>query len=418
MKGAGGGRSPGKKALDQLACYGRPDGPSLDEALQLFADVRAQPEEGRAIAQLLALEASAPLPEPLLVAVASALADRGEGATAAQVLARAASTAALMLRADLLAAAGDLAVALSLVERVLLRDIDRLGARERHARWRLALGVAEAPKPPDTAATLLTSEPESPFRLIREVGRGGAGTVYEAEDRELGRRVALKVYHRPDRDRAQLLHEARVAVALAGPGIVRVFDVDPDHGWIAMEWARHGTLRSWLRERSPAVQPMKPIESWVHSLARCLARVHASGWVHHDVKPANILLARSTDGGETPGVVPLLTDFGTARRIGEPSPPGSLGYVSPERLAGRPSSPRDDVYGFGRVLEEALGEGALGEGGEGARPWRTLALMCTGPDEGRPDSGATLVSYLSSNNESAPSIPSPPAARARHEAGT
>src|ERR1019366_9701788 len=80
--------------------------------------------------------------------------------------------------------------------------------------------------------------------------------------------------------------------------------------------------------------------------AKALARVHAAGWVHHDVKPANILL-------RDPGAL-LLTDFGIARRAGDPSPPGSLGYVSPERLAGRASHPGDDVYGYGRVIEDAL----------------------------------------------------------------
>jgi serine/threonine-protein kinase len=101
------------------------------------------------------------------------------------------------------------------------------------------------------------------------------------------------------------------------------------------------------------------------------------------VKPANVLF-RSPDD-------PLLTDFGTARRRGEPSPPGSLGFVSPERLAGRTSDPRDDVYGFGRILEEAL---------DATKPttaagdiWRALAAACTGPDDQRAaDAGALAAS--------------------------
>jgi serine/threonine-protein kinase len=400
---------PEEADIAQLAAFGAPGGPSLEEALQLFARLRARPGEGRAIAQLLTLEARSPLPEPLLVAVASALVDRGEAATATRALARANSSAALMLRADLIAGlagragpagGGDLPLALTLVERVLLRDLDWPGARERHARWRGALGVPERPRAPDAEATLMTGEPDAPFRLVREVGRGGAGAVYEAEDRELGRRVALKVYHhRHERDRAQLLHEARVAVALAGPGIVRVFDVDADNGWLAMEWARLGTLRALLRGGGAGNARFRPIRGWAAPLARSLARVHAQGWVHHDVKPANILLA----GGEAQDdAAPLLSDFGTARRIGEPSPPGSLGYVSPERLAGRPSSPRDDVYAFGRVLQEALDViDATDAGGAQSTSagacadvdaWRALASACTGPDELRPESGADLVS--------------------------
>jgi serine/threonine-protein kinase len=107
------------------------------------------------------------------------------------------------------------------------------------------------------------------------------------------------------------------------------------------------------------------------------------------VKPANVLFRAADD--------PLLSDFGTARRAGEPSPPGSLGFVSPERLAGRASDPRDDVYGFGRILEEAL---------DSPRPsspavdtsivaaWRALASACTGPDDGRPADATALAARM------------------------
>jgi predicted Ser/Thr protein kinase len=356
-----------------------PDTP-LDEALRLFAHVRTTPDEARAIEAVLARAVYAVVPEPLIVAVASALVDRGEHAAALQALARSTSSEALMLRAELGAHAGDLAAALALTERVLLRDFDWPGARERHARWRETLGVSAVPRA-DPSATMMTSAPEAPFRLLREVGRGGAGVVYEAEDRDLQRRVALKVYHQPDRDRTQLLHEAHVAVALEGPGVVRVFDANPEHGWLVMEWAQRGALRSLLRDRDLAA--LRPIERWALPLAKALARVHAAGWVHHDVKPANILL-------RDPGA-PLLTDFGTARREGEPSPPGSLGYVSPERLAGRASHAGDDVYGYGRVLEDAL---YVVADDPSLRLWRLVAAMCTGPDAERPPHAAGVVSLI------------------------
>jgi len=353
---------------------------SLDEALRLFAHLRTTPEEARAIQAVLARSAYAVVPEPLMVAVATALADRGEPAAAVQALARASSSDALMLRADLVARGGDHAGALALVERVLLRDLDWTGARERHARWRAALGATSVPRP-DPSTTMMTSAPDAPFRLLREVGRGGAGVVYEAEDRDLQRQVALKVYHRPDRDRAQLLHDAHVAVTLAGRGVVRVFDVNPEHGWLVMEWAGLGALRSLLRDRDMVA--LRPIEQWALPLAEALARIHAAGWVHHDVKPANILLR--AQGG------PLLTDFGTARREGEPSPPGSLGYVSPERLAGRASDMRDDVYGYGRVIEDALD---VVTDDPKLALWRLVAAMCTGPDAQRPALAAGVVPLI------------------------
>jgi serine/threonine-protein kinase len=89
--------------------------------------------------------------------------------------------------------------------------------------------------------------------------------------------------------------------------------------------------------------------------------------VHHDVKPANVLLGR--DGR------PLLADFGIARRIGEPSPAGSFGYVSPERLAKRASDPRDDVYGFGRLLEDVLD---VVPDSAATQKYRPIATACTG----------------------------------------
>ena len=75
----------------------------------------------------------------------------------------------------------------------------------------LSLDVGRAVVEHKAVATVVTREPDAPFDLLREVGRGGGAAVYEAVDRELGRHVALKVYHQPERDRDQLAHEARVA---------------------------------------------------------------------------------------------------------------------------------------------------------------------------------------------------------------
>jgi tRNA A-37 threonylcarbamoyl transferase component Bud32 len=365
--------------IEHLVRVGTPSGPSLEEALRSFAQLRSSADEGRAVHRLLARDAIVALPEPLLVAVALALVDRGEPGVAVAALARARSTAALMMRADLLERGGDLPAALALVEQVLARDIDWPGARERHARWREALGREPSSEPRDASVGVAAIGLEVPFRLLREAGRGGSAAVYEAEDRELQRRVALKIYHRPERDRAKLLHEARVGVAVAGEGIVPVLDVDPRRGWLAMQWAPLGAL---------AVQRRSAGTGWVRPLARALARVHGAGWVHHDLKPANVLL-RAPDA-------PMLGDFGTARRRGEPSPPGSPGYVSPERLAGRASDPADDVFGFGRVLAEVL-DARIADGqapGEDDSVWRALAAVCTASGDARPRDGAELIQRI------------------------
>ncbi|WP_394837384.1 protein kinase [Pendulispora rubella] len=372
--------------VTRLLDVGRPNGPSLDEAMALFQRIRRSPHEARALEELTFRQDALPLPDPLLVAAASAMIDRGETTAAIAFLRAATSAPALMLRADLEAERGDASAALALVERVLLRDIEHPGARERHQRFRESLGIPafgpeRARQDDPKASTWLANEPDTPYVLHREVARGGAGVVYEAEDRDLGRSIALKIYHDPHRQRDQLLHEARVASALAGPGVVRIFDVDPDHGWIALAWARRGALRDRIRVVDRDV--LFPIESWALPLAHTLARVHDAGWLHLDVKPANVLF---DDHG-----APLLTDFGIARRNGEPPVAGSLGYVSPERLAGAPSAPSDDVYGFGRLIEDALQ--ALNTPELFAR-WRPLVAACMAPRDERLGSAKALAQAM------------------------
>jgi serine/threonine-protein kinase len=376
-------RAPEERSeIALLRRVGASSSPSPEGAIAALQSLRASPDEARAVEVLLDRAAERPLPEALAIALASTLTDRGEARAAIGLLAHASSSPALLMSADLRAESGDVAGAMALTERVLLRDLDHPGARERHRRWRAALGIEAAPTRADASgATVVTREADAPFVLLREVARGGAGAVYEAEDRDLGRRVALKVYHHPDRDRAQLTHEARVAAEVAGAGVLRVFDIDPDHGWIALEWAALGALRDHIRAVDRAT--LLPLERWVVPLASALARIHAAGWIHHDVKPANVLL-HAPDR-------PVLADFGTARRPGDPPPAGSLGYVSPERIAGRPSDVRDDIFGFGRILEDALD--ALGDPDLDAR-WRPIAIACVGPDDGRPADARALLTRL------------------------
>jgi len=382
--------------LGRLSLLGTVGGPSTEEALRALRDLRTTPDQGRAIDLLLRIHARAPLPEPLLLAVASELADRGEVDAAARALAKTASTPGLMMRAELLRLGGDFTAASQLLERILFRDIDWPGARERRDRWGSAAVNAPAPREWDNAGAKSAVLPidgtvpgerarkrgHASFRLLREVARGGTGTVYEALDRHLDRRLAVKFYHHPTRDAAQLTHEATAATALAGEGVVRIFDVDIDEGWLAMPWCALGALASHLT-RGDAVLPA-PMQRWALSLARALARVHARGWVHHDVKPANVLLF--------PPDTSVLTDFGSARRAGDPSLAGSAGYVSPERSAGRVSDPSDDVYGFGRLLEEVLAR--VGAESDATSSLQALAAACTRPNGERPRDGGELVARM------------------------
>jgi serine/threonine-protein kinase len=386
-----------RKARDEgislLRRAGLPEGPSVEEAIALLRRARGTAREADAIAAVMSAMGERPQSEPIRVACADILAARGDEAAALKVLEGLAGegvtgTSGLVLAADLYAALGQLPRAVSTIERVLGRELDAPGARERHRRWRTALGVSDRRAGHRDEATLVAATPDrGPFRLLREVARGGAGAVYEAEDELLGRRVAFKVYHGRGEDRPLLEREIRTAAALAGPGIIRVLDASPTEGWVAVEWIARGSVRDVLR--SGDIEALLPIARWARPLARALARVHAAGIAHADVKPANVLLRQLTE--------PVLGDFGIAKPFGEAADGGSPGYVSPERLAGRASDPRDDIYGFGRVLEDVLhaaeAKGASIDAGELAA-MRALAARCIGPDADRPPDGAELVRVM------------------------
>ena len=395
---AGGARATELRAADDLALLGRvgaPNGPSVEEALAVLLRARGTLREAEAVTAALRGLGERPMPGPIRLACAEILATRGEDHQALRLLEGTTLTAGLLLAAELHAANGQLARAVGTIERVLARDIEAPGAKERHARWRAALGPAAGPvRRLDEATIVAANTMRSPFRLLREVARGGAGVVYEAEDEALGRRLAFKVYHGRAADRPLVEREARFAAAVAGPGVLRVFDASPAEGWVVLEWVGRGSVRDVLRTGD--VTALLPVARWAPPLARAVARIHREGYVHADVKPANVLFRQLND--------PVLGDFGIARSrgAGTESGGGSPGYVSPERIAGRGSDPRDDIYGFGRILEdvvhrldEAVQGGRVGaEALDAAEPWRTLALRCVGPDEGRPADGDALVRAL------------------------
>jgi serine/threonine-protein kinase len=202
--------------------------------------------------------------------------------------------------------------------------------------------------------------------------------VYEAVDDVLGRRVALKVYHRPEEDRDKLENEARTAVTLGGRGVVRIFDADTERGLIVMEWLPGSALKRWLREP----KELLPLERWLVPLAETLARIHAEGFVHGDLKPANIMF-RTFDE-------PVLSDFGLARRSAELLVGGSRGYMSPERLGGTSLGCAEDVYAFGRIVEDVLV--ALGADADPRLSALVPRLLEPGP--GRPSDAGQLVPLL------------------------
>ena len=381
-------KSERDEELSALASVGEPEGLGVEAAIGLLRRVRGTPRETEALTR--ALEAN-DAPPAVRVACAEMLAARGEESRALDLLARVTSVEALLLAADLHAAAGQLPRAIGAIERVLARQIDTPGARERHTRWVLALGIGRKERRHLDEATIVTARSsQGPYRLLREVARGGAGTVYEAEDDVLGRHVGFKVYHGEGGDRSAVEREIRLFARLSGRGVARVFDAAPDSGWIALEWVPRGSLRDVLLRDTAA--ELSPIAAWARPLAVALARVHREGFVHGDVKPANVLL-RSVDD-------PVLTDFGIAKQVGEAQVGGSPGYLSPERLGGEASSCLDDVYGFGRIIEDVLER--LDDPQRAF--WEKVVHVCLGPASHRPMNGAQLAALVGADMASRPPL--------------
>jgi len=187
------------------------------------------------------------------------------------------------------------------------------------------------------------------YRIVREVGRGGAGIVFLARDEALGGRpTAPKLVRRQGRgDRARLRREGRVAAGLRHPGIVRVHDLDEELGALSLEWLPARSLRQAL-DRGATV-PAARVVRWLETTLEALAVVHGAGLVHRDLKPSNMLLR------EDDRVV--LTDFGLSLGIGEAARvpgEGTLRYMAPEQRAGAPADPAADIHAFARSADELL----------------------------------------------------------------
>lgn len=249
----------------------------------------------------------------------------------------------------------------------LRSEVEALLAADRSADARVDRPAAEyaatlLAEPEEPTAGLTEDAQVGPYRLLRELGHGGMGDVYEAEDARLGRRVAIKFLPREaSRDREALrrfLREARAASALDHPNICTVHDLGEHEGrpYIVMARYEGETLRERLA-RGPL--PVAEAREIALQLARALERAHEAEIVHRDLKPANVMLTRR---GET-----KLLDFGIAKLGGEASLTSTAGswgtpaYMSPEQVRGKPTDGRTDLWSLGAVLYEMIA---------GRRPFR------------------------------------------------
>jgi tetratricopeptide (TPR) repeat protein len=223
--------------------------------------------------------------------------------------------------------------------------------------WSLSRVLEELARAP--GETLVAAWKEEPrpgervgrFEIRRELGRGGFGVVFEAQDSELGRLVALKALrpHLPGRRRTDewLRTEAEAVAKLEHPCIVTLFDVGTSERgpYLVMELLRGQTLAQRL-----VAGPLPPEEALrvARQMARGLAHAHGRGILHRDLKPANVFLC---DDGRV-----KLLDFGLAHLLGSQGSGGSgtPGYMPPEQERGDEIDARADVYAAGMTLREML----------------------------------------------------------------
>ena len=193
------------------------------------------------------------------------------------------------------------------------------------------------------------------YRVVEEIGRGGMGVVYKAEDIKLKRTVALKflpphLMHSPEL-KERFLIEAQAAAALSHPNICVIHEVGEDEGrsFIAMEYVEGETLRDKIRKKSLTTEDTLAI---IGQVAAGLGEAHGKGIIHRDIKSANIMV---TEKGQA-----KVMDFGLAKLQSGSSLTksqttlGTVSYMSPEQARGDTMDGRTDIWSLGVVLYEML----------------------------------------------------------------
>jgi Tol biopolymer transport system component/tRNA A-37 threonylcarbamoyl transferase component Bud32 len=213
--------------------------------------------------------------------------------------------------------------------------------------------------------SLLAGTKLGAYEIVTPLGAGGMGEVYRARDAKLGRDVAIKVL--PEAlaaDRAaleRLEREARTLASTSHPNILSIFDFGTSDGstYIVMELLDGHTLRTLLHD---GPLPVRKATEYAIQIAQGLGAAHERGIIHRDLKPENLFITRD-------GRVKIL-DFGLARQnvllgaedatavVQHQTEPGmvlgTIGYMSPEQVQGKPADARSDIFSFGAVVYEML----------------------------------------------------------------
>jgi len=244
--------------------------------------------------------------------------------------------------------------------------IRRLGAEDQERDHHLIRDMLAKPPSmslPDTAGSATTLGPgyviDDRYHLLRELGEGGMGTVFEAEHLGLGKRVAVKVLHERVMSDASTVErfrrEARIIGNIGHPNIVGAIDfgVSSDgHYFMAMDLLEGRSMHHHIHEGNLSCGEIADIMARV---CDGLHAAHLAGVIHRDLKPDNILL---TPAG------PRILDFGIAKAIGLDEKNegltrtghicGTVDYIAPEQIRGASEDPRSDIYAVGVVIYEAL----------------------------------------------------------------
>ncbi len=236
------------------------------------------------------------------------------------------------------------------------------------------------------------------YRIDELIGRGGMGVVYRAYDLRLKRTVALKLMA-PElaldqRFRERFAREAELAMSLEHPNVVPIHDAGDIDGrlYLAMRRVEGTDLRALLRTEG-ALDPPRAL-AICNQVANALDAAHASGLVHRDVKPSNVLL----DANEHA----YLADFGLTRQFDEHGGPAGEGrsvgtptYLAPEQIEGGPLDGRADVYSLGCLLYECLtGEAPFARGSRLAMAWAHLEEEPPNASERRPELPAAIDAVI------------------------
>jgi serine/threonine protein kinase len=181
-----------------------------------------------------------------------------------------------------------------------------------------------------------------PYELLDAIGAGGMGEVWKARDTRLNRTVAIKVSKEQFSERFE--QEARVVAALNHPHICQLYDVGPDY--LVMEFVEGAPLKGPM--------PIGTAVEYAGQILEALDAAHRKGITHRDLKPANILLTKQgiklLDFGLAKQTAPTQETDTTRALTGQGQILGTLQYMSPEQLQGKPTDMRSDLFAFGCVL--------------------------------------------------------------------